>query len=61
MRRLGSSYALIGAELGIGKSQARKLTHDVPVQGAGIRDITGAVVPAWTEARRPRRVLKVWT
>ena len=53
LRRLGTSYALIGVECGISKQLARALTHDVPVAGDVVRDVAGRAWPKWTEARRP--------
>jgi hypothetical protein len=51
LRRLGTSYALIGLELGIPKQLARKLTRDVPVAGDVVRDIEGRAWPKWRPAR----------
>lgn len=51
LRRLGTSYRLIAAELRINKQLARKLTHDVVVEGDVVRDIEGRAWPKWTADR----------
>lgn len=51
LRRLGTSYRLIGAECGISRQLAKRLTHDVPVEGDVVRDIEGRAWPKWTPGR----------
>jgi hypothetical protein len=51
LRRLGTSYALLAAELGISRKQARRWTYDVDIAGGVVRDIEGNAWPKWTPGR----------
>jgi hypothetical protein len=59
LRRTGSSYRLIAAELGISPGMAKTLTRGVVVESETLFDVRGDRVPKWTDARRPRRQIVV--